>query len=391
MGLTEGQPVALVQGGDGNFYGATWGAWAKGCGTIFKITSGGALTTLYSFTGWNDGCEPANLVQGSDGSFYGTTYAGGKNGDGNIFKITSGGALTTLYLFTNGIDGAEPGASLVQGSDGNFYGTANEGGTTDGGTIFKITSSGVLTPLYSFTSGIDGWIPFGGLLQGSDGNFYGTTEDGGTKGRGTIFRITSSGVLTPLYSFTNGVDGANPHAGLVQGNDGNFYGTAGGGAGGYGTFFRLSLSDGPFIVTQPGGQSVPAGASPTFNIVADGQQPLSYQWQINGKSISGKTLATLSLNNVQPTDSGGYSVVVTNAFGKVTSAVAQLYVYLPPSTPQPQTPAATTTTKTPQSSLTAAPGMPSSTQLYRVHWWRIGGSNKNDDCADARMERAGQQ
>ena len=131
----------------------------------------------------------------------------------------------------------------------------------------------------------------------------------------------------------------------------------------YGTIFRLSLSDSPFIVTQPGGQSVPAGASPTFNVVADGQQPLTYQWQINGKPISGKTLTTLPLNNVQPTDSGGYSVVVTNAFGKVTSAVAQLNVYLPSSTPQPQTPAATSTTRTPPSNLTAAPRKPSSAQL----------------------------
>ena len=369
-GIDGARPDALVQGSDGNFYGATWSFTTlsispQGLGTIFKITSGGALTTLHSFMSWTiDSSYPVGLVQGSDGNFYGTTEYGGTKGGGTIFKITSGGALTPLYSFTNGIDGADPEASLVQGSDGSFYGTTYEGGTTGFGTIFKITSGGALTPLYSFTNGIDGGVPRAGLVQGSDGNFYGTAAGGGTKGFGTIFKITSSGVLTPLYSFTNGVDGATPVAGLIQGSDGNFYGTAAGGESrGYGTVFRLSLSDSPFIVTQPHGQSVPAGASPAFNVVADGQQPLSYQWQINGKPISGQTLATLSLNNVQPSDSGGYSVVVTNAFGKVTSAVAQLYVYLPSSTPQPQTPAATSTTLTRPSSLTAAPGTPNPAQL----------------------------
>jgi uncharacterized repeat protein (TIGR03803 family) len=202
-----------------------------------------SLTTLYSFAGSDDGGYPvAGLVQGSDGNFYGPTSAGGGHNLGTVFKITPSGTLTTLYSFA-GSDGEFPFAGLVQGSDGNFYGTTEQGGANDQGTVFKITPSGTLTTLYSF-AGSDGAEPFAGLVQGSDGNFYGTTQLGGlgpcTGGCGTVFKITPSGALTTLYSFA-GSDGANPDAGLVQGSDGNFYGTTHqGGANNVGTVFRLS-------------------------------------------------------------------------------------------------------------------------------------------------------
>ena len=152
------------------------------------------LTTLYSFAG-SDGAHPdAGLVQGSDGNFYGTTeFGGANNGNGTVFKITPSGALTTLYDFA-GSDGFEPQAGLVQGSDGNFYGTTTGGGANNGkGTVFKITPSGALTTLYSF-AGSDGAFPQAGLVQGSDGNFYGTTAGGGTDFAGTVFRL---GVVRP--------------------------------------------------------------------------------------------------------------------------------------------------------------------------------------------------
>ena len=178
----------------------------------------------------------AGLVQGSDGNFYGTTEQGGVNGPdpGTVFKITPSGTLTTLHSFVF-IDGWHPRAALVQGSDGNFYGTTVEGGQYEFGTVFKITPSGTLTNLYSF-AGSDGANPRG-LVQGSDGNFYGTTFSG----PGTVFKITPSGTLTTLYSFA-GSDGANPDAGLVQGSDGNYYGTTYyGGANNVGTVFRLGV------------------------------------------------------------------------------------------------------------------------------------------------------
>ena len=251
-------PLAgLVQASDGNFYGTTEGSGGNnncvsGCGTVFKITPSATLTTLYRFcsqANCADGESPrAGLVQASDGNFYGTTENGGANncapyyGCGTVFKITSSGALTTLHSFARS-DGAYPGAGLVQASDGNFYGTTYVGGTNNYGTVFKITPQGTLTTLHSF-DGSDGANPADGLLQASDGNFYGATSYGGASndcygGCGTVFKITSSGTLTTLHSFA-GSDGANPPARLVQASDGNLYGTTYvGGADGRGTVFRL--------------------------------------------------------------------------------------------------------------------------------------------------------
>ena len=138
----------------------------------------------------------------------------------------AGVSFTTLYSLQPFPNGKSPAAALVQGSDGNFYGTTYGGGTNGGyGTVFKISTNGALTTLYSFTGGNDGANPDAGLVQGSDGNFYGTTYGGGTNGAGTVFKISTNGALTSLYSFTGGNDGANPYAGLVQGSDGYFYGT----------------------------------------------------------------------------------------------------------------------------------------------------------------------
>ena len=184
--------AALVQGSDGYFYGTA-------SGTVFRISTNGALTTLYSFSGGNDGAGPSELVQGSDGYFYGTTFGGGTNGQGTVFRISTNGELTTLYSFTGGSDGANPPAALVQGSDGYFYGTTTGGGIANSnyygglngyGTVFKISTSGALTTLYSFTGGNDGGLPYAGLVQGSDGNFYGTTTGGGVSRAGTVFRLT---------------------------------------------------------------------------------------------------------------------------------------------------------------------------------------------------------
>ena len=249
--------AALVQGSDGNFYGTTSGGGAytnqygQGLGTVFKISTNGALASLYSFTGTNDGATPyAGLVQGSDGNFYGTTESGGAHtnqygqGLGTVFKISANGAFTSLYSFTGGNDGEYPYAGLVQGSDGSFYGTTEYGGTNGYGTVFKISAKGAYTHLYSF-GGNDGANPEAALVQGSDGYFYGTTRGGGSYGPyggGTVFRITTTGALSTLYSFTGGNDGAQPFAGLVQGSDGNFYGTtAYGGQGGAGTVFKLTV------------------------------------------------------------------------------------------------------------------------------------------------------
>lgn len=200
-------------------------------------------TALHSFGGGADGGTPAaGLIQASDGNFYGTTSRGGANDTGTVFQITAAGTLTSLYSFTGGADGGDPEAGLVQGSDSNFYGTTLHGGVSDTGTVFQVTSAGTFTTLYSFTGGVDGALPLAGLAQGSDGNFYGTTSRGGTSDTGTVFQITSVGTLTTVHSFTGlGVDGATPEGGLIQGPDGFFYGTTVvGGTNNDGTVFQIS-------------------------------------------------------------------------------------------------------------------------------------------------------
>ena len=269
--------TALVQGSDGNFYGTTSGDGAYNSGTIFSITPAGVLTTLYNFNFYSQGVDPSALVQGSDGNFYGTTKKGGsgEGSTGTVFSITPSGVLTILHSFSAyGTDGKYPLAALVQGSDGNFYGTTsgNYSGPYGGaGTIFSITPSGVLTTLYSFTGGADGVGP-SALVQGSDGNFYGTT--GSIGGVGTVFRITPAGVFTTLYSFArNGTDGAGPSA-LVQGSDGNFYGTtsAGGSALGQdGTVFSITPS-GVLTTLYNFGSHIADGSNPVSALIqgADG-------------------------------------------------------------------------------------------------------------------------
>ncbi len=240
--------AGLVQGRDGNFYGTTASGGGRGYGTVFRATPAGVLTTLHSFTNGTDGADPRGaLVQGRDGNFYGTTHSGGSSYYyGTVFQITPDGVLTTLHGFTEtGTDGAEPTAGLVQGLDGTLYGTTRNGGSNNLGTVFSITSTGEYTTLHNFTGrGADGMYPEAGLLQGSDGNFYGTTANGGgsSSGYGTVFRITPAGDHTTLHSFTGiGLDGQGPYAGLIQGSDGNFYGTTvSGGVESAGTIFQIT-------------------------------------------------------------------------------------------------------------------------------------------------------
>jgi uncharacterized repeat protein (TIGR03803 family) len=241
---TDGEEPAagLVLASNGDFYGTTYGGGANGFGTVFKITAAGALTTLYSFcaqANCTDGSLPFSaLVQGSDGNFYGTTGYGGANcpsndpkGCGTAFKITPAGTLTTLYSFCaqeGCADGSTPYGGLVQGTDGNFYGTTTGGyPSASVGTVFKMTAAGALTTLYVFctqASCLTGYSPYDGLVQAANGDFYGTTEGGGTNGAGTIFSITAGGTLNTLYSA--GIpNGCCYYAGLVQATDGNFYGT----------------------------------------------------------------------------------------------------------------------------------------------------------------------
>jgi uncharacterized repeat protein (TIGR03803 family) len=303
--------AALVQGSDGNFYGTAGLGGISGNGTVFRISSTGTYSNLYSFGGSPDGRVPsAGLAQGSDGNLYGTTAGGGTTTNGIVFRISSTGTYSNLYSFGNLPDGSQPYGALVQGSDGNFYGTTLAGGTTGNGTVFRISPSGTYSNLHSFGSfPTDGKLPQAGLVQGSDGNFYGTTQLGGSTnlnngvGYGTVFRISSTGAYASLYSFGNLPDGEEPYGGLIQGSDGNFYGTtfSGGAANEVGTVFRLSvlLSPPPWPINQITNVLIAA-----TNIV------------FAVPSIAGETYQLQFSNSMNPTNWVNVSSVsVTNSIG----------------------------------------------------------------------------
>jgi uncharacterized repeat protein (TIGR03803 family) len=245
--------AGLIQATDGNFYGTTaWGGTyfcgSFNCGTVFKITPSGTLTTLHSFNAF-DGAEPnSSLVQDKGGNLYGATNSGGPNGGGVVFKITMAGALTMLAGFcdpSNNCSGGYEPSGLVLATDGDLYGTTYNGGAYGGGLVFKITTGGKMTTIYNFCSlpgCADGGDPLGGLYQAANGTFYGTTYDSGTYTLGAVFSITAQGKLTTLHTF-NGTDGAEPDAGVIQATDGNFYGTTShGGANQWGTAFKITPS-----------------------------------------------------------------------------------------------------------------------------------------------------
>ena len=246
--------AGLIQGRDGNFYGTTAIGGANSQGTVFRLSNNGTLTTLASFD--SGGSSPyAGLLQGPDGNFYGTTYQGGSNGYGTIFMMTPGGTLTNLHAFTGAGDGGNPYAEVVLGPDGGLYGTTHFGGASGYGTVFRTTTNGAVTTLVSFGNP-NGAYPQARLLLGADGSFYGTTLNGGAYtdesgiGYGTVFKLTTNGVLTTLISF-NSTNGAYPQAALLQSSNGNFYGTtANGGSTGNGTVFRLNLAAPPPPVIQ---------------------------------------------------------------------------------------------------------------------------------------------
>lgn len=231
----------LTLGTDGNFYGATCFGGAAGFGTVFRITSGGTLTVLYNFTGGKDGLYPmAPPVQGTDGNWYGTTQ-GDFHNFGTLYKLTPSGKITILYTFVGGQGSAQSRSPLVLATDGNFYGTTADGGANNEGLVFGVNPAGNLRVLYNFGGAGLGAVSLAPLVQGTDGNLYGTTSGGGPMGDGIVFRLPLAGKLSVLYNVAGGTGPSTPYGGLVQATDGNFYGTTyQGGAMSDGDIFRIS-------------------------------------------------------------------------------------------------------------------------------------------------------
>jgi len=375
---TDGaNPVGLILGADGNFYGVTaYGGVPEiegySFGTIFKVTPFGQLTTIYTFceqNGCPDGEQPAALVQTSNGNFYGVTPSGGANKSGTVFALTFTGDFLRLHSFCAQSECADGdgGVSLMEASNGNFYGSSYGGGTYNGGTLFEITPGGKLTTLASVRkpngmiqvgdnlygttaaggSGSHGIVfeltsagkenvlhsfcplncaagdsPLSGLALGSDGNFCGSTYLGGiTYYAGSVYEITPTGAFSTLYLFcfeTNCADGDGAGA-LMQATNGVFYGTTvGGGTGaGGGTVYRLSTGLGPFVAARPSFGS----AGQTVTILGNGLKGTT-SVTFNGVAAAFTVASDTYIHATVPSGSTSGTIEVTTPSGTLSSNVA---------------------------------------------------------------------
>jgi uncharacterized repeat protein (TIGR03803 family) len=226
---------SLFMDKSGNLYGTAYeggsGSFCAGnCGTVFELATNGTASALYNFIGYpTDGGYPeSNLIADKAGNFYGTTTSDGANGAGAIFKLTSDGTETLLYSFTDGDDGESPTSGLVADSSGNLYGTTSVGISPNAGAVFELSKKGKFTVLHTFVDGAgDGDNPYGGLVIDSSGNLYGTTYDGGADSDdGTIYEIAANGTFSVLHTFTGGPGDCNgPEDTLLLDPSGNLYGT----------------------------------------------------------------------------------------------------------------------------------------------------------------------
>ena len=273
LGGIKGPTAGLVQWTNGSLFGVSYQGGSFGSGQWFTLPTNGSSFAQFSFGGFEAtgfGADPwGGLTLGSGGVIYGTTSSSGTNGHGTIFKITSGTTISTIFTF-NGTNGAQSEAPLLVGSDGYLYGTTALGGANGYGTVFKFNpTNNALTTLYSFAGGADGAYPQAGLVEAS-GLFYGTTSST----NGGIFQITSAGAFTPLYTLTS-TNGNYILTGLTRGTGGNFYGTTIlGGTYGKGSIFQLSTLD-----TTPPVFQKPIIANGMFTVGASAVTGQSYQLQ----------------------------------------------------------------------------------------------------------------
>ncbi|MGO8672708.1 MAG: beta strand repeat-containing protein [Capsulimonadaceae bacterium] len=273
----------LIEAANGNYYGTAEQGGANNYGAIYELTPTSTTPTiLYTFSG-TDGSEPGGaLLQGADGNLYGVTESGGTassgTGSGTVFKITTGGTLTSLHTFT-GSDGTSPVGALIQGTDGFLYGTAESGSTGNNGLVFKVWTDGTQFTILHRFAGTDGANPIGSLVQGPDGYLYGTTFNGGATQGGTIFKMESDGTsFSDLYSFAGQNNSAQPDAGVTIGPDGNLYGTTAGATGSFGTVYTIGTDGSGFNTLH------------TF-LGTDGQSPKGNLIVGNDNNLYGTTFA----------------------------------------------------------------------------------------------------
>jgi uncharacterized repeat protein (TIGR03803 family) len=269
-----------LEGGSGSCYG-------NGCGTIFEITASGNESVIHAFTG-TDGWGPTDVVRDPSGNLYGTASIGGQEGSGTVFELSTTGQFSLIYTFGSEISWP---VGLVRGPAGDLYGATSYGGSgtycapgLGCGSVFKIIPQGLLSVLQIF-AGPDGAYPEGVLIRDTAGNLYGTTVDGGAHGFGEVFKMDSTGTVTVLYSFEDGIDGGAPEAGVVRDSAGNLYGTtlAGGDKGGY----------------------YASGCGVVFKLDTTGRETVLHAFQGRDGAVPQAALALDSVGNLYGTTSGG--------------------------------------------------------------------------------------
>jgi uncharacterized repeat protein (TIGR03803 family) len=340
-------PRIPMQGSDGSFYGVCYlggktnpsvcNSTVIGYGTVFRLSPQGVLTNLHLFAGPPEGsCPVGGLVQGVDGSLYGVTEVGGSNncldsyccdngygGYGTVFKLTPQGTLTTLHIFSGGADGAFPEAKLLLASDGYLYGTTY-GGNENAGTVFKIGTDGAtFATLHEFTGGADGSTPLTALVQDNAGDLYGATFGGGANGFGTLFKITTNGTLTTLHSFGGSPDGSYPGTALVQGNDGNLYGTTVFGGSGAGTVFKITPQGTLTTIAHFSGGA--GGGNPDYGaLVQSSLDGFFYGTTLNGGVYGGGTVFKSGVPSTYVWSVSGGTLVAGQGSSYVTLTAASI-------------------------------------------------------------------
>jgi uncharacterized repeat protein (TIGR03803 family) len=299
----------LLLANDGKMYGTTsdGGTPAGSTGTLFRVDIAGGFATLHNFTSTEAAIIFAPLVQGTDGNLYGTSSAGGSMAGGTVFRATLAGAVTPLHEFVDA-EGTGPQGGLIQAPDGNFYGTTRTGGAHGFGTVFRVTTAGAVTDLHDFVAG-DGWGSIAGLLRSSDGRLYGTAYNGGPGGNGTLFRIDTTGANFAVVHGFSGSDGGGPAAPVIQGTDGALYGTANhAGFGAGGVVFRETLCSPPVVTAS---SNSPVCAGQTLSLSATTIPGATYAW--TGPNGFASTLQNPSIASVTFAAAGTYSVIATVA------------------------------------------------------------------------------
>jgi uncharacterized repeat protein (TIGR03803 family) len=302
--------AGLVRDSSGNLYGTTASGGSAGSGVVFKINAQGKISVLHTFN-VSDGSFPRSDLALNNKTLYGTTLSGGAADAGTVFRIaTSGKGFKTLYSFTGQDDGSNPGSGVIQDAQGNLYGTTEDGGVFLSGTLYRLSKSGNLTVLHSFTSGSDGAMPMAEPILDASGNLYGTTEFGGAAngncvglqaGCGVVYKVSPKGKLTVLHKFTNRKnDGAYPLGTLLLDASGNLYGTTSGGGGpnNFGTVFKIG-SKGKFTELHSFDGGTPDGEGPQAALVRDSSGNLYGTTTYGGNSSNSGTVFKITAKGTE--------------------------------------------------------------------------------------------